>query len=221
MKSTTNNTFTLPCLTSTIELTTLVVWWCFLIQLVSLHSLLSRVVLCKHWCCYDNLWITVKDNLGSTSHGARCHSEWMSFFVHAMYFSNSCSIIFWIPDNTLLKRLWLLSCPHSTCTFTIVRKHKLVRKLKTLPGREILLYGIGFGKKKEQSERERECCWPDDGSQCKSQLALDSSWASAAGQPHFFLFIFYPSGWHLLLTLHVDICKCRDFEPMVLKEYFD
>ena len=129
----------------------------------------------------------------------------MSFSVHAMYFLNSCSIIFWIPDNTLLKRLWLLSCPHSTCTFTIVRKHKLVRKLKTLPGREILLYGIGFGKEKKQSERERmlltrwwlsvqitTCTW--------LKLSL-SSWSAPFFSFHFLpfrlTFAFDPSGWHL------------------------
>ena len=114
--------------------------------------------------------------------------------------------------NWLENEFCILPRPHSICAFPKVRRHKLVRKLKTLPGREILLYGIGFGKR-EQSERERECCWPDDGSQCKSQLALDSSWASAVGQPHFFLLSFF--------TLQDDICKCRDFQPMILKEYFD
>ena len=97
-----NDTSTLSvCLTSTIEWTTLMVWWFFLIQLVSLHSLLSRVVLRKHRCCYDNLWITVKDNLGSTSHGARCHGE-----CHFLFMQWTFQTVVWSYFEFLTTPIW-------------------------------------------------------------------------------------------------------------------
>ena len=88
-----------------------------------------------------------------------------------------------------------------------------MRKLKTLPGREILLYGIGFGKK-EQSERERENAADQMMAlSANHNLHLTQVEPQQLVKVHFFLLSFF--------TLQDDICKCRDFQPMILKEYFD